>query len=65
MARGHYLSLEEARKLGKLDQFAREHDIPPEEQHPEARGRFQRLLDLACKSAKSEGSKDKKNVRDD
>lgn len=25
MARGRYLSLEEARKLGKLDQFAKEH----------------------------------------
>ena len=25
MARGKYLSLEEARKAGKLDQFAREH----------------------------------------
>ncbi len=25
MARGKYLSLEEARKLGKLDQFAKEH----------------------------------------
>jgi hypothetical protein len=25
MARGKYLSLEEARKAGKLDQFAKEH----------------------------------------
>ena len=25
MARGKYLSLEEARKMGKLDQFAKEH----------------------------------------
>ena len=25
MARGKYLSLEEARRLGKLDQFAKEH----------------------------------------
>lgn len=25
MAQGKYLSLEEARKLGKLDQFAKEH----------------------------------------
>ncbi len=45
MARGKYLSLEEARKLGRLDQFARVHNIPPEDQHPRARERFKRLLD--------------------
>ncbi len=32
MARGRYLSLEEARKSGKLDQFAKEHPI--EDLHP-------------------------------
>lgn len=43
MSRGKYLSLEEARKLGKLDQFAREHDLAPE--MPDPRGRFDVLLD--------------------
>ncbi len=31
MARGKYLSLEEARKLGKLDQFAKEHEAEGDE----------------------------------
>lgn len=38
MARGKFLSLEEARKSGKLDRFAREH---PNETDAE---RFQRLV---------------------
>ena len=41
MSRGKYLGLEEARKLGKLDQFAKEHpieDVQPQA-HPEAPGR--------------------------
>lgn len=49
MARGQYLSFEEARKSGRLDQFAREHEIPLEDQHPQARARFERLLDLVCR----------------
>ena len=51
MAQGKYLSFEEARKTGKLDRFAREHEIPPEEQHPQARGRFERVLGLMCRGA--------------
>ena len=43
MARGKYLSLEEARKLGQIDQFCKEH---PSEADGE---RFERLLDAACK----------------
>ena len=43
MSRGRHLSLDEARKLGKLDQFAREHEIEPEAANP--RSRFDRLLD--------------------
>lgn len=43
MAQGKYLSLEEARKLGKLDQFAREHEIEPEAGN--LRSRFDGLLD--------------------
>ena len=41
MSRGKYLSLEEARKAGQLDQFAKEHpieDVHPQA-HPEAPGR--------------------------
>ena len=34
MARGKYLSLEEARKAGQLNQFAKEHPI--EDVHPQA-----------------------------
>jgi len=48
MARGRYLSFEEARKLGKLGQFAREHEIPIQEQHPRARERFESVLDAMC-----------------
>ncbi len=39
MARGKYLSLDEARKLGKLDQFAREHPSTGDW------GRFNRLFE--------------------
>ena len=35
MARGKYLSLEESRKTGQLDQFAKEHPI--EDTNPRAR----------------------------
>jgi len=44
MARGKYLSLEEARKLGKLDRFAKEH---PSEADAEL---FERLLDAMTKN---------------
>ena len=39
MAHGKYLSLEEARKVGQLDQFAKEHPIEDVhlQAHPEAR----------------------------
>ncbi len=43
MARGKYLSLEEARKLGKLDRFAKEH---PSTGNAEA---FDDLLDAMAK----------------
>ena len=42
MARGKYLSLEEARKLGKLKQFAKEHPAQADE-------RFEMLLDAMAK----------------
>ena len=40
MARGKYLSLEEARKAGQLNQFTKEHPI--EDVHPQARPRTTR-----------------------
>lgn len=43
MSRGKYLSLEEARKGGKLDQNAKEHLI--EDVHPQGRSQFMRLLE--------------------
>ncbi len=47
MSRGKYLSLEEARKLGKLDQFCKEHPSQADA------GRFERLLDaMAGKGGK-------------
>lgn len=45
MSRGSHLSLEEARKLGKLKEFAKEH--PSTETRP---GRFDLLLDAMTKS---------------
>lgn len=49
MSRGQYLSLEEARKMGKLDHFAKEH---PSEGDSE---RFDRLLDEMSKTIKEAG----------
>lgn len=51
MAQGKYLSLEEARKLNKLKQFAKEHPSHSD-------GRFGSLLDLMCKGDKV-GTSDK------
>jgi hypothetical protein len=44
MSRGKYLSLEEARKSGKLDRFAKEHPSEGD------RKRFDRLLDEMSKT---------------
>ena len=44
MSRGKYLSLEEARKSGKLDRFAKEHPSQGDRQ------RFDRLLDEMSKT---------------
>jgi len=43
MSRGKYLSLEEARKTGQLNQFAKEHPSEAE------RERFERLLEAMAK----------------
>ncbi len=48
MSRGKYFSLEEARKSGKLDRFAKEH---PSETDQE---RFDRLLDAMSRGALEE-----------
>lgn len=52
MARGKHLSLEEARKQGKLDRFCKE--------HPETadKGRFERLLDAMCRGKPPRSSKE-------
>ena len=44
MSRGKYLSLEEARKAGRLDRFAKEHPSEGD------RARFNRLLDEMSKT---------------
>jgi hypothetical protein len=46
MPRGKYLSLEEARKSGKLDRFAKEHPSEGD------RKRFNRLLEEMAKTIK-------------
>ena len=43
MARGKYLSLEEARKTGQIDRFCKEHPSKSEGT------RFERLLDAMCR----------------
>jgi hypothetical protein len=48
MSRGKYLSLEEARKDGKLDRFAKEHPSNAD------RDRFERLLDAMSKGVLEE-----------
>jgi hypothetical protein len=56
MARGKYLSLEEARKLGKLGQFAREHEPSNEERHPQGSARFWGTLDRMARGEKPKSS---------
>ncbi len=46
MSRGKYLSLEEARKEGKLKQFAKEHKSKGDKE------KFDRLLDAMTKGKK-------------
>lgn len=48
MSRGKYLSLEEARKTGKLNRFAKEHPSEGD------RERFERLLDAMSKTIEAE-----------
>jgi hypothetical protein len=48
MSRGKYLSLEEARKTGKLDRFAKEHPSSGD------RKRFDRLLGEMSKTTEAE-----------
>ena len=48
MSRGKHLSLEEARKSGKLDRFAKEHPSETDQQ------RFERLLDAMSRGVLEE-----------
>lgn len=48
MSSGKYLSLEEARKIGKLDRFAKEHPSEGD------RKRFDRLLEEMSKTKEAE-----------
>jgi hypothetical protein len=48
MSRGKYLSLEEARKSGALDRFAKEHPMEAD------RDRFERLLNAMSQGALEE-----------
>jgi hypothetical protein len=53
MSRGKYLSLEEARKSGKLDRFANEHPTEAD------RDRFKRLLDAMSQGVLEEAETSK------
>lgn len=53
MARGKYLSLEEARKLGKLDQFAKEHEAEGDEKA------FDRAIKAIAQGAGKRPAKDR------
>lgn len=57
MSRGKYLSLEEARKSGDLDRFAKEH---PSEAN---RGRFKRLLNAMSQGVLEEAETSKPDRR--
>ena len=50
MARGKYLSLEEAQKLGLIDQFCKEHPSEAD------RERFDALLDAMCRGVPPKSS---------
>ena len=50
MARGRYLSLEEARKSGTLDRFAKEHQI--QDPHPDGKKRFEAVLDAMARGTR-------------
>lgn len=56
MARGKHLSLEEARKTGKLERFAKEQKI--EQETPDPRSRFDRLLNAMASGKKPKDAKD-------
>lgn len=45
------MNLKEALKRGKLKQFAKEHEIKPQDKHPQAKERFDGLMDAMVKGA--------------
>lgn len=54
MSRGKYLSLEEARNMGKLEQFAKEHEL--DDPRPDGWDRFWNLMGRATGSPKGGGT---------
>ncbi len=57
MSRGKFLSLEEARKSGNLDRFAKEHQLEAD------RDRFKRLLDAMSQGVLEEAGTSKSDRR--
>lgn len=57
MSRGKYLSLEEARKCGALDRFAKEHPLDAD------RDRFKRLLEAMSQGILEEAETSKPDRR--
>jgi hypothetical protein len=57
MSRGKYLSLEEARKSGALERFAKEHPMKAD------RDRFERLLDAMSQGVLEEAETSKPDHR--
>jgi hypothetical protein len=55
MSQGKYLSLEEARKQGKLDRFAKEHDAKADKEA------FESLLDRMVKNLPTNDQTSKKD----
>ena len=51
MTRDKHPNLKEATATGKLDEFARQHEIPPKDRRSDARERFDKLIDLTASGA--------------
>lgn len=47
------ITLKEAREQERMNDFARQHEIPTKEQQPRARERFERVLGLMCRGITS------------
>lgn len=49
------MNLKEAIKRGKLKQFAKEHEIKPDDRHPQGKERLDALMEAMTKGAKPSG----------